>query len=124
MVSVLTEAPVERLPVGQRWYSKQEGFIAHRNQAFGWPVFWDQHPDPLVECARRTCEGAYQIHTLPFHALAVFETLSGIRTEVEDPFLAASAYACSAPTQPHERAAIDQAEAAMLAHPPNASGVK
>ena len=53
MVSVLTEAPVERLPVGQRWYSKQEGFIAHRNQAFGWPVFWDQHPDPLVECARR-----------------------------------------------------------------------
>jgi len=53
MVTVLTEAPVERLPVGQRWYSKQEGFIVHRNQAFGWPVFWDQHPDSLVECARR-----------------------------------------------------------------------
>ena len=86
----------------------------------------------LMACADERCggkivfshEGGYQIHTLPFHALAVFETLSGIRTEVEDPFLAASAYACSAPTQPHERAAIDQAEAAMLAHPPNASGVK
>ena len=54
MITVLTEAPVERLPEGQRWYSKREGFIAHRNQAFGWPVFWDQHPDPMVECARRS----------------------------------------------------------------------
>ena len=53
MVTVLTEAPVERLPKGQRWYSKQEGFITHRNQDIGWPVFWDRHPDSLVECARR-----------------------------------------------------------------------
>jgi hypothetical protein len=53
MVTVLTEAPVERLSEGQRWYSKQEGFITHRDQKIGWPVLWDQHPAPLVECARR-----------------------------------------------------------------------
>ncbi|MEJ6640901.1 MAG: hypothetical protein QNL58_11295, partial [Octadecabacter sp.] len=54
MVTVLTEAPVERLPEGQRWYSKQEGFITHRDQKIGWPVLWDHHPAPLVECSRRS----------------------------------------------------------------------
>ena len=54
MVTVLTEAPVKRLPKGQRWYSKCEGFITHRDKKIGWPVSWDQHPDSLVECTRRS----------------------------------------------------------------------
>ena len=54
MVAVLTEAPVQRLPEDQCWFSKQEGFIIHRDQNVGWPVIRDFHPDPLVECARRS----------------------------------------------------------------------
>lgn len=64
-----------------------------------------------------THEGGYHIQTVPFHALAVFETLSGIRTEVEDPFLAA-ARECAAPMLPHQDAAITRAEAALHAAPP------
>lgn len=54
MVAVLTEAPVQRLPEDQRWFPKQEGYIVHRDQNAGWPVPRDFHPDPLVECARRS----------------------------------------------------------------------
>lgn len=54
MVAVLIEAPVQRLPEDQRWFPKQEGFIIHRDQNAGWPVSRDFHPDPLVECARRS----------------------------------------------------------------------
>lgn len=54
MVTVLTEAPVQRLPDSQRWYPKREEFIIHRSQETGWPVSRDFHPDPLVECARRS----------------------------------------------------------------------
>ena len=54
MITVLTEAPVQRLPEDQRWFPKQEGFIIHRDQNAGWPVSRDFHPDPLVECARRS----------------------------------------------------------------------
>jgi hypothetical protein len=54
MVAVLTEGPVQRLPEGQRWFPKQEGFIVQRDQNAGWPVSRDFHPDPLVECARRS----------------------------------------------------------------------
>lgn len=54
MVAVLTEAPVQRLPEDQRWFPKQEGYIVHRDQRVGWPVFRDFHPDHLVECARRS----------------------------------------------------------------------
>jgi len=54
MTTVLTEAPVQRLAKEQRWYPKKEGFIVLRNQDAGWPVRRDFHPDPLVECARRS----------------------------------------------------------------------
>lgn len=54
MVAVLTEAPVQRLPEDRHWFPKQEGFIVHRDQNAGWPVSRDFHPDPLVECARRS----------------------------------------------------------------------
>ena len=57
---------------------------------------------------------------MPFHALAVFETLSGIRTGVEDPFLPAIAASCAAPLQDHQDAAIARAEAALAAAPPQA----
>lgn len=53
MITVLTEAPVHRLPEDQRWFPKQNGFIVHRNQKAGWPVLRDFHPDADVECARR-----------------------------------------------------------------------
>jgi len=82
----------------------------------------------LMQCAATHCagrivfthEGGYHIHTVPFHALAVFETLSGIRTEVQDPFLPAIAAACAEPLQPHQEAAIARAEAALAANPPHA----
>ena len=45
---------MQRLPEEQRWFPKQEGFIVHRDQNAGWPVSRDFHPDPLVECARRS----------------------------------------------------------------------
>ena len=54
MTTVLTEAPVQRLAREQRWYPKKDGFIVLRNQDAGWPVRRDFHPDPLVECARRS----------------------------------------------------------------------
>lgn len=54
MVTVLTEVAVQRLPEVQRWFSKQGSFIVQRDQNAGWPVSRDFHPDPLVECARRS----------------------------------------------------------------------
>ena len=54
MVTVLTEESVQRLPDGQRWYPNKEGFIIHRSQETGWLIPRDYHPDPLVECARRS----------------------------------------------------------------------
>ena len=84
----------------------------------------------LMESAQRHCggrivfihEGGYHIHTVPFHALAVIETLSGIRTEVDDPFLAAITAACAAPPTSDQSDYISKAESAMRAYPPLAKG--
>lgn len=80
----------------------------------------------LMDAADRLCagrlvfthEGGYHIQSVPFHALAVFETLSGIRTQVQDPFLAAVARDCAAPLLAHQEAAVMRAEAALRAAPP------
>lgn len=80
----------------------------------------------LMQAADRLCEGrivfthegGYHIQTVPFHALAVFETLSGLRTGVEDPFLPAVAQSCAEPLLPHHEAAIARAENALRAAPP------
>lgn len=80
----------------------------------------------LMASAERHCdgkivfvhEGGYHLQTVPFYALAVFETLSGIRTEVADPFLPAIAVACAAPLEDHQAAAITRAEARLASAPP------
>lgn len=80
----------------------------------------------LMESAQQLCEGrivfihegGYHIHTVPFHALAVFETLSGIRTKVDDPFLAAITSACVAPPTTDQLEYVSKAEAAMKSNPP------
>ncbi|MEZ5792754.1 MAG: class II histone deacetylase [Nitratireductor sp.] len=80
----------------------------------------------LIDIARSHCagrivfvhEGGYHIQTVPFHALAVMETLSSIRTEVDDPFLAAVNAACSAPATSLQLDFVAKAEAAMQAHQP------
>ena len=80
----------------------------------------------LMAAARRHCdgrlvfvhEGGYHLQTVPFYALAVFETLSCIRTGVADPFLPAIAAACAAPLQDHQNVAITRAEAGLAAAPP------
>lgn len=63
-------------------------------------------------------EGGYHLQTVPFFALAVFESLSGIRTAVTDPFLPAISAACAAPLGDNQNAAITRAEAALAAAPP------
>jgi hypothetical protein len=50
-------------------------------------------------------EGGYSLHTVPFYALAVLECLSGLSTDVVDPFLPPEGSAD--PLLPHQAAAID-----------------
>jgi hypothetical protein len=54
-------------------------------------------------------EGGYAQHIVPFHALAVFEALSGVRTEVVDPFDAMLEALPYQELQPHQEAAIERA---------------
>ena len=75
----------------------------------------DRHCDGKIVFVH---EGGYHVQTVPFYALAVFETLSGIRTDVLDPFLPAIAAACAAPLQDHQDMAITRAEMALAAAPP------
>ena len=56
-----------------------------------------------------THEGGYEPHSLPFFGLAVMEQLSGIRTEVEDPFMPIFAGLGGQDVQPHQQKVIDQA---------------
>jgi acetoin utilization deacetylase AcuC-like enzyme len=78
-------------------------------------AFADRHCDGRIVLVH---EGGYHLQTVPFFALAVFETLSGIRTDVADPFLPAIAAACAAPLQDHQNAAITRAAARLAAAPP------
>jgi acetoin utilization deacetylase AcuC-like enzyme len=54
-------------------------------------------------------EGGYHEASVPFLALAVIETLAGVRTGVEDPFLPNMAGPAGQELQPHQAAAIAQA---------------
>jgi len=77
----------------------------------------------LIDVANEVCqgrivmlhEGGYAPHIVPFMGLAVFEALSGHRTEVQDPFLGALAGSPWHALQPHQEAAIQAAEAGGLA---------
>jgi len=65
-------------------------------------------------------EGGYAIQSVPFLALATFEALSGHRTEVKDPFLAAMQALPMQQLQPHQAAAVQAAAAMLRAHSPRA----
>jgi acetoin utilization deacetylase AcuC-like enzyme len=55
-------------------------------------------------------EGGYSASTVPFFALAVLETLSGIDTNTVDPFQALLETMGQQALQPHQDAVIRQAE--------------
>jgi acetoin utilization deacetylase AcuC-like enzyme len=56
-------------------------------------------------------EGGYSQAVVPFCGLAVLEELSGVRTEVADPFAALIAMQAGPGVLPHQKAAIDRAAA-------------
>lgn len=56
-----------------------------------------------------THEGGYSAAYVPFIGLAVLEEMSGIRTDVEDPYLFICAASGGQDLQPHQAAVIDQA---------------
>lgn len=53
-------------------------------------------------------EGGYSRATVPFMGLAVMEELSGVRTDVTDPFIAMAEGFGGQDLQPHQQAVIDQ----------------
>ncbi|WP_138379212.1 class II histone deacetylase [Luteithermobacter gelatinilyticus] len=55
-------------------------------------------------------EGGYNAPTVPFYGLAVMEELSGIRTDVDDPFLALFAGMAGQELQPHQDEVVRAAE--------------
>ena len=57
-----------------------------------------------------THEGGYSPHTVPFHCLAVIEQLSGITSEVVDPYSPPVTPELNEPLQDHQEAAITKAE--------------
>lgn len=69
----------------------------------------------LVDAARRLCrgrlvmthEGGYSTYYAPYCGLAIFETLSGVDTPIEDPFLQYLAGFDGQDLQPHQTRAID-----------------
>lgn len=71
--------------------------------------------EKLLAAAERHCggkllmthEGGYNSWTVPFFGLAVMETLSGIRSGTEDPFLPLHAGLGGQALQPHQQQAID-----------------
>ena len=62
-----------------------------------------------------THEGGYSLHSVPFHCLAVLEELSGIETEVVDPYLRPDHEEPNSPL-PHQVDAIARAEEALDNH--------
>ena len=60
-----------------------------------------------------THEGGYAPHLVPFLAHAVFEELSGQKSEVEDPFLKALTSPWSSQILPHQQAMLDEAAASL-----------
>lgn len=58
-------------------------------------------------------EGGYSAATVPFFGLAVMEALSGIKTDVADPFEAMLANMGQQELQPHQEALIEQAVALL-----------
>jgi len=68
--------------------------------------------DELCEGRLVLChEGGYNAATVPFYGLAVIEQLSGSRTEVVDPFLELMTALGGQELQPHQEAAIGEAQA-------------
>jgi len=73
----------------------------------------------MMELAAQSCagrlvmchEGGYNAATVPFFGLAVVETLAGVRSGVEDPFMALFGALGGQALQPHQDAAIARAEA-------------
>ena len=61
-----------------------------------------------------THEGGYSPHSVPFHCLAIIEQLSGIRTEVIDPFSPPEVGESDEILLPHQDEAIDRAEAILI----------
>ena len=59
-------------------------------------------------------EGGYSASYVPYCGLAVMEQLSGFRTPIVDPFLAAFAAYPGQEVQPHQAAAIEAAADAMV----------
>ena len=72
----------------------------------------------IMEVASKLCggklvlthEGGYSPHTVPFHCLAVIEQLSGITTEVVDPFSPPVTPESDQPLLDHQERAIMKAE--------------
>jgi len=60
-----------------------------------------------------THEGGYAPHLVPFLAHAVFEELSGNRTEVEDPFLKALTSPWASQILPHQQIMLDEATTSL-----------
>lgn len=66
--------------------------------------------DELCEGRLLLChEGGYHAPTVPFHGLAVLETLSGVKTGVNDPFAPVIARLGGQALQPHQSDLIDRA---------------
>jgi acetoin utilization deacetylase AcuC-like enzyme len=76
----------------------------------------------LMEFANEICqdrllmvhEGGYSTAYVPFCGLAVMEALSGIKTDVVDPFLESYEYLPGQELQPHQDAVIKQCEELIL----------
>jgi hypothetical protein len=60
-------------------------------------------------------EGGYSASYVPYCGLAVMEQLSGVRTKIDDPFLANVSGYPGQDLQPHQEAAITAAAAALTA---------
>ncbi len=75
----------------------------------------------LMDAADRLCggrlvlshEGGYSPHHVPYCGLAVMETLSGIRTDVRDPWMAQMRAWGQQALQPHQEAAIARSAALL-----------